>query len=58
MVTDPRGLFGATPGDVFVTILSRANDAGSVSTWLVTALNQVFDPRQVSPDALWSVANG
>ena len=57
MVTDPRGLFGATPGDLFVTILSRADDAGSVSTWLVTALNQVIDPREVSPDDVWGVAN-
>ncbi|HSI05456.1 MAG TPA: hypothetical protein VLC93_13305 [Myxococcota bacterium] len=58
MVTDPRGLFGVTPGDLFVTMLTRADDAGSVATWIVTALSQVIDPRTVSPEDLWSVANG
>ena len=58
MVTDPRGLFGATPGDVFVTLFARAHDCGSVRTWLVTAIGQVIDPRAVSPHDLWAIANG
>ncbi len=57
LITDPQGLFGATPGDVFVTVLPRAGGFAGVTTWLVTALNQVIDPRTVSPEQLWAVAN-